>query len=108
MANLIEVTDINPNRFVPFTSRYTEEKVIYYTERKLLTFRTYKKKPVVASNKDKFAVISKGYEYRPDLLSQDAYGTPDFWWKIMERNNLKDIFEFKAGLNIVLPDALLI
>ena len=50
-------------------------------------------------------VISPGYEYRPDLISQMVYGSPDFWWKIMEVNSIKDIFDFKAGVNLRIPDS---
>lgn len=115
MANYIENTNIRALRFVPVSSRYSNSKVIYYTERKLLTFSTYKKNqneenPVSSLNdryKTKYYVISSGTEYRPDLVSNRVYGTPDFWWRIMEYNNIKDIFDFKAGRNIVLPNVLL-
>jgi hypothetical protein len=111
MANYTETTNISPTRFVPVSSRYASSEVIYYTEKKLITFSTYKK----TQNKDeenptlktKFYVVSPGMEYRPDLVSVKAYGTPDFWWRIMEYNNIKDIFDFKAGLNLVLPNTLL-
>lgn len=106
MANYYEETRIAPSRFVPVTSRYAESKVVYYTERKLLTFNTYKKKTFPTASSDKFMVITKGVEFRPDLVSQQAYGTPDFWWKIMEANDMKDIYEFKAGENIRIPGAI--
>ena len=106
MANYYEETDIKPRRFVPVTSRYANQKVVYYTERKLLTYNTYKKSEQKTSKKDKFAVVTKRHEYRPDLLSYEAYGTIDFWWKIMEANNIKDIWDFKAGTNIRIPDAI--
>jgi hypothetical protein len=105
MANYIETTRIDPKRFVPVTSRYADVPVIYYTENKLLTFTIYKKTQTPLSRKDKYYVVTAGTEYRPDLVSQTAYGTVDFWWKIMEANEIKDIFEFKAGLNIRIPDA---
>lgn len=105
MANYYEETIIQPRRFVPVTSRYTGQKVIYYTERKLLSYNTYKKSEYKPSNKDKFMVVSPRYEYRPDLTSYDAYGTPDFWWKILEANGIKDVFDYKAGLNVRLPNA---
>lgn len=108
MANHIEDSGISPRRFVTVTSRYADSKVLYYTDRKLLTFNTYKKRPVTLSGKDKFLAVTKKYEYRPDLLSFDAYGTPDFWWKIMEANGVKDVYEFVAGLNIRLPDSIFI
>lgn len=107
MANYIEFTTINPKGiFVPVSSRYADSTVIYYTENKLLSFETYKKTPIKSSSNDKYYLISPGTEYRPDLVSFRAYGTVDFWWKIMEANNLKDIFEFKSGLNIRIPDAI--
>lgn len=106
MARYIEKANIDPKRFVTISSRYADSEVIYYTENKILTFKIYKKKTQSLSSKDKYMVIPPGAEYRPDLVSQSAYGTSDFWWKILEANNIKDIFEFKAGLNIRIPDAI--
>lgn len=106
MANYIEKTKINAQRFVPVSSRYAESEVIYYTENRLLTFPTYTKVTIPLGSKDRYYVVTAGTEYRPDLVSQTAYGTVDFWWKLMEANNLKDIFEFKAGLNIRIPNAI--
>lgn len=106
MANYFEPTRIDPKRFVPVTSRYSDTSVVYYTENKLLTFTIYKKNEIKLSQTDKYYVITPGTEYRPDLVSQTAYGTVDFWWKIMEANGIKDVFEFKAGLNIRIPDSI--
>lgn len=106
MPNYIEETKIDPKRFVPVTSRYSDSTVLYYTENKLLTFNTYKKSKTKLSRNDKYYVVTTGTEYRPDLVSNTAYGTVDFWWKIMEANEIKDVFDFKAGLNIRIPDAI--
>ena len=46
------------------------------------------------------------YNYRPDLLSYDQYGTPNLWWIFMIRNPdiIRDpIWDFKNGLNIYVP-----
>jgi hypothetical protein len=108
MANYIEKTNLDPSRFVPTSSRYIGIDVIYYTENKILTFKTYKKQTSSSPGiNDKYYVVTPGTEYRPDLVSYAAYGTVDFWWRIMEANNIKDVFDFKAGLNIYLPDTLL-
>lgn len=111
MANYSEESNIIATRFVPVTSRYANSDVLYYTEKKLLTFKTYKKNQNEESPFDtsqtKYYVVTSGTEYRPDLVSQRVYGTPDFWWRIMESNNIKDIFDFKAGLNLVLSNVLL-
>ena len=105
MANFIEKTTISPKRFVPVTSRYADSTIIYYTENKLLTFSSYKKNETIFRKEDKYYVVTAGTEYRPDLVSNIAYGTVDFWWKIMEANNIKDIFDFKSGLNIRIPNS---
>lgn len=103
MANKIQFTNLQPNNFVHNLSRYNNSEVIYYGDNNLLTFTTYKKKNNTPSGDDRFTVITAGTEYRPDKVSYAAYGSVDFWWRIMEANNIKDIFEFKAGLNIRLP-----
>ena len=107
MANLYEETDIQPEKFVTLTSRYSRSTVAYYSERRLLTFSIYKRTERVPGQNDKYMVITKGTEYRPDLLSKKAYGVVDFWWQIMEANHIADIYDFKAGLNIVIPDVIL-
>jgi hypothetical protein len=103
MANYIEQTEINPLKFITASSRYLNSEVIYYTENKLLTFNTYRKHNVEKSPQDKTFLVKSEFEYRPDLVSYKAYGTVDFWWKIMEVNGIKDIFDFKSGLNIIIP-----
>lgn len=105
MANSIEPSGIPSVQFVTPTSRYRDSSVEYYSDRKLITFEIYKRKPFVPNQADMFMVIGQGHEYRPDLVSSKAYGMPDFWWKIMEANNMFDVFDFKAGVNIRIPAA---
>lgn len=104
MANKIEYTNLNPQIFVSKSSRYSNSEVIYYSDNKSITFTTYKKNMFNPSVNDQVAVIPAGMQYRPDLVSKKKYGTVDFWWKIMEVNNIKDILDFKAGKTIVLPE----
>lgn len=105
MANKIEFTSVLKARdFVTPVSRYSSSRVMYYSDQRIITFETYKKTKFVASKSDQVAVIPPKMEYRPDLVSQDKYGLPDFWWKIMEVNGMKDVIEFKAGKTIILPE----
>ena len=104
MANYTEQTVLSASRFVNTASRYYDSRIVYYTENKLLTFNLYKKTEIPLSSNDKYLVVSAGQEYRPDLISKMAYGAVDFWWRIMEANGLKDIYEFKKGLNIRIPN----
>jgi hypothetical protein len=99
----IQVTDIRPETIVTGSSRYATRKVIYYSEHKFITFDTYIRTKYKPDGKEKVMVINKGVEFRPDLVSFDFYGSVDYWWKIMEANNIKDIYDFKAGRTILLP-----
>ena len=109
MANVIEYTNIDPirNFLVPVSSRYASSAVIYYGQNRFLTFTTYVRTPYTPTSGDKYSIIPPGMEYRPDKVSQQAYGTPDFWYRIMEANNMMDIMEFKSGTNIIIPQAVL-
>jgi hypothetical protein len=104
MANNIEFTDIRSEEFVTKVSRYAGSKVLYYSDEKIITFETYKRKKFEPSPRDQVAVVTPGVEYRPDLVSFDKYGVPDFWWKILEANMMKDVVEFRAGKTIILPE----
>ena len=44
------------------------------------------------------------YNYRPELLSTDTYGTPSLWYIIMRCNNCEDINDFKDLPIVYLPD----
>jgi hypothetical protein len=106
VANRLEQSDINPKTFFTSASRYVDSPVVYYSDLKRLTLETYKRQPIGTTATDKFMIIGKGYEYRPDLVSVKAYGLPDFWWRIMEANGISDIYQFKAGVNIRIPSLL--
>lgn len=103
MANSIEVSTLRSQDLVPVTSRYYGADVLYYSDKRLITFPTYKKIINNPSPEDRVAVVPPGMEYRPDLVSKDTYGVVDFWWKIMEVNGIKDVYDFKTGLTIRLP-----
>ena len=104
MANRIEYTKLIPsNGYAAPLSRYMDSKLIYYGDLKKLTFTTYNRTSIPENKNDRYTVITTGYEYRPDKVSVDAYGMPDLWWKILEINGIKDVFDFKVGLTVRLP-----
>lgn len=105
MANKTQVITKNlvTSNIISATSRYANSKAEYYGDVNRITLKTYNRKNLKRNPADQFAVIRAGYAYRPDLVSQETYGMPDYWWKIMEYNGMKDILEFEAGKNIVLP-----
>ena len=103
MAVPVQKTKLKSSKFVSGLSRYKDYPIIYWSEKNYLTLPTYKKTDNAPNAGDMFTVISPGQEFRPDKVSQEMYGTPDLWWRILEANNIKDIFEFKSGLSIRLP-----
>lgn len=103
MTTPIQPTNRRPESFVSAQSRYLNQNVIYYGETKFITFDTYIKKPYKTDGDEKVMMITKGVEYRPDLVSFDVYGFPDAWWRILEANSIKDVFDFIAGKTIIIP-----
>lgn len=104
MANYIEYsTLVVPEIYVVPTSRYLSSSVVYYGDEKKISFSMYKRADIPVSPDDKYMLITAGYEYRPDLVSQKAYSTPDYWWRIMEANKIYDVLDFKAGLTVRIP-----
>jgi hypothetical protein len=59
---------------------------------------------------DKLIIIPPAFNQRPDLLSQQEYGTPALWWVFCLRNPdlmADPINDFLAGLEIYVPDNIL-
>lgn len=102
----ISSSNIRTDTVIKGFSRYKESEVIYWGEQKRIAFGTYLRKSYTLTNKEKVMLITPGVEYRPDLVSYDVYGTVDMWWKIMEVNKIYDVYDFKSGITIILPDNL--
>ncbi len=65
---------------------------------------------VPSSDFDKIIVIPPEFNQRPDLLSQQEYGTPRLWWVFCMRNPdliIDPINDFVAGLEIYIPTNIL-
>jgi len=107
MSVPITLSPISASKFVTPASRYIKQNVIYYGPNNLIAFDTYIRKPYVPQGNEKVMMISKGVEYRPDLVSNVVFGFPDNWWRIMEANQMIDILEFKAGVTIILPNQII-
>ncbi len=63
-------------------------------------------RPVPAEDDDIYYTIESQYNYRPDLLAYDLYGTSKLWWVFAQRNmdTIKDpVYDFRVGTKIFLP-----
>lgn len=66
----------------------------------------YKHRRILPDSSDLIIVIDTKYEFRPDLLSYDLYGTPNYWWIFTARNlNIirNPIYDMVAGIEIYAP-----
>ena len=56
-------------------------------------------------NTDVLVTLNQNLITRPDLISYKAYGTTDFWWVIMEYNNIIDpLLDLKIGMILKIPE----
>ena len=65
---------------------------------------------VSKSDFDNIVIIPPAFDKRPDLMSQEQYGTPRLWWVFALRNPdlINDpIEDFVAGLEIFVPPNIL-
>jgi len=66
----------------------------------------YVDRPVPADSTDIKRTLDPKYTCRPDILSNDLYGTPEYYWVFMQRNIdvIRDpIFDMVAGITLYLP-----
>lgn len=110
------ITPTNTQRLkqqlIDYSSRYQKSRMIFYSDFDLLTFETYDRSynPSSESNRRikegdfKYYQITRGTQYKPWLVSQEAYRDPGYWWFLMEFNNIFDVEDFKAGKTIKIPN----
>ena len=63
-------------------------------------------RPIPSETDDTLFTINATYQYRPDLLAYDLYGSSQLWWVFIQRNMdvIQDpIFDFVPGLQIYIP-----
>jgi alpha-L-fucosidase len=63
-------------------------------------------RPIPKQNDDILFSINLTYQYRPDLLAFDLYGTPTLWWVFYQRNPntlTAPPLDFAVGTRIYLP-----
>jgi alpha-L-fucosidase len=63
-------------------------------------------RPIPQESDDIKFTLNLTYQYRPDLLAYDLYGTPTLWWVFYQRNPntlTKPPLDFVQGTEIFLP-----
>jgi hypothetical protein len=63
-------------------------------------------RPISAEPDDFVYQIEPQYNFRPDLLAYDLYGTTKLWWVFAQRNldTIRDpVFDLRSGVEIFIP-----
>jgi hypothetical protein len=63
-------------------------------------------RPIPKESDDILFIINLTYQYRPDLLAYDLYGTPTLWWVFYQRNPntlTRPPLDFSVNTQIYLP-----
>ena len=60
--------------------------------------------PVYGNVPEKLHVVTQADLDRPDLISNRFYGTPEYWWMILDYNKVTDPFSLKIGDRLRIPD----
>lgn len=86
-------------------SRYRGATVTQVEKDGLLRDYVVLRKPLnIGLTQDDFYVtLDQSNQFRPDLISQQVYKTPDFGWAIMEVNNVRSFAELTRGLRLRIP-----
>lgn len=64
---------------------------------------TFNQKFIPKSDNDTYHVVTPREVNRLDIISEDFYGTPDYWWAIALANNMIDPFFVSEGVMLRLP-----
>lgn len=83
------------------TSRYQILRVVVNGDSRYL--ETYNQKTIPESDEDTYHIVSFTEEGRLDLIANDYYGSPSYWWVLAIANNLIDPFDFKQGVMMRIP-----
>jgi hypothetical protein len=86
-------------------SRYRNSTITSVETSDGLKNYTILKLPIVVpeTDGDFYAEIDSTNEFRPDMLSFQVYGTPDYGWAIMEVNTLRSFKDLYLRNRIRIP-----
>lgn len=87
---------------------YPRSSPYHHTKQTSWAIGRYSHRRVPPHVEDQPFEVKPRHEHRPDLLSQELYGTPAYFWVFTARNiNLMrhPIWDLKNGMTIMVPSA---
>lgn len=98
------LSDISSDRSENTLSRYRNK--IRLTSYSGYTFIEFIKKSQLyldVSSEDQYYFVDASKQYRPDLISNEIYGSPIYYWVILSCNNLISPLQVRTNLTLRLP-----
>lgn len=99
-----ELKYLSENNEFSNVSRYQVLRVIEETPSTYL--ETYNQVKIPVSPDDSYHVVSQAEVGRLDMIANDYYGIPEYWWIIAIANNMVDPFLVNEGVMLRVPSLL--
>jgi len=84
------------------TSRYQVLRVVVEDE-KYRYLETFNQVKIPEDSNDQYHVITQREVNRLDIISNNYYQSPEYWWAIALANNLIDPFVIEEGMVLRIP-----
>lgn len=86
-----------------FVSRYSNVRRILDSESSKLYHETVNKQEIPETSDDLYCTVDNTSVNRLDIISNQYYDTPLYWWVLAIANNIIDPFDIKLGTVLRIP-----
>ena len=94
----------NTNVSVSYLDRYINKlSLVTRTGLKVTEFIKKSQLYLPVDPTDQYYFVDASIRYRPDIISQEVYGTPILYWVILSCNNLTHPLEMTTALTVRVP-----
>lgn len=98
------LSDVYSDRDNNTLSRYRNKiRLTSYTGVTFLEFIKKSQLYLEVSTDDQYYFVDASKQYRPDLISNEVYGSPIYYWVILSCNNLISPLQVRTNLTLRIP-----
>ena len=83
------------------TSRYKGSTVTTIDNEDVVLLKKLVEVPF--TDEDFYVILEDSTQRRPDIISTEVYGTPEYGWAIMELNGITNFLDLKSGTKLRIP-----
>lgn len=86
-------------------SRYDLKEQELLKDGETWVIRNLRKRDItpIRTSEDIQHIVAPGEHCRPDIVAYNAYGDANLAWIILSANNMSSIFDFRSGMQVVIP-----